>query len=338
MHKLTLEGLAQPLELPPQRTILDACLERGVPLPYNCRSGECGECLAQLISGQVRELPGADPAIYTPALREAGMVLTCLCYAQSDLHLRVPLRQDEAPRIQTFDAVVTEVAWCGPFMARVTVRTSQPVSFEAGQYFEWHLSGLDAPRSYSAASAPGGAQIEFLVRLHPGGGVSRRLQQAEIAAGDVLQLKGPFGHYALDPLPERPLVMVAGGAGLAPVLCIAQELAARSSRRAVKIFFGARDQAELACADALASLATRSASLQWHAALSQEPPDSGWNGPRGMITDLLQARLGDAFGAQAYVCGPPPMVSACVAMLQAHGVDRHDIHCDKFAPAAARQG
>lgn len=312
MHILTLEGVAQPLALAEQRTILDACLEGGVPLPYNCRSGECGECLAQLVSGQVRELPGADPAVYTPAMRDAGMVLTCLCYAESDLHLRVPLRTEQAPPIQAFDAVVTGVAWHGPSLARVTLRNCQAVHYEAGQYFEWHLPGLDAPRSYSAANAPGGVEIEFLVRMHPNGGVSRLLQRSEIAAGDVLQLKGPFGHFALDAHDERPLVLVAGGVGLAPVQCIAQELARQGSRRRVRAFFGARDQTELGCAQALQELAGRWPALQWHAALSQEPESSGWSGARGLVTELLQARLGDAFGAQAYVCGPAAMILSLI--------------------------
>src|SRR3546814_6684194 len=57
-------------------------------LEYNCRSGECGECIATLVSGTVKELPGADPAIFNDGHRAEGKILACMCYPQSDLVLR----------------------------------------------------------------------------------------------------------------------------------------------------------------------------------------------------------------------------------------------------------
>lgn len=336
MYSLTLDGMPEPLDLPANRTILDACLDQRVPVPYNCRSGECGECAAQLVAGRIQELPGADPAIFTPAMREAGMILTCMCFPASDLHLRVPLRSGDAPPIRTFDSVVTDVAWFGPRSVRVTLRMDEPVSYQAGQYFEWHLPGLEAPRSYSAANPPGSRTLEFLVRVHENGGVSQRLQRGELAAGDVLTLKGPFGSYALDAQDDRPLILVAGGTGLAPVKCIAEELAARGSRRPVKIFFGARDQEELGYTASLQALARQAPNIEFTAVLSHEPEGSPWTGPRGLVVDALQAMAGDAFGAQAYLCGPPPMFAAATSVLDRMGVAPEDVHCDKFSPAGSR--
>lgn len=336
MYSLTLEGAPGSLGLPANRTILDGCLDQGVPVPYNCRSGECGECAAQLVSGRIQELPGADPAIYTPAMREAGMILTCMCFPASDLHIRVPLRGGDAPPIRTFDSIVVDVAWFGDRSARVTLRVDEPVAYQAGQYFEWHLPGLAAPRSYSAANAPGTRTLEFLVRLHEHGGVSQLLQRGELAAGDVLTLKGPFGSYEADPQDDRPLILVAGGTGLAPVKCIAEDLVARGSRRPVKIFFGARDRDELGYTRTLQDLAQATSTVEFTAVLSHEPATSPWAGPRGLVIDALEAMPGDAFGAQAYLCGPPAMFNAAIALLERLGVAHEDIHCDKFAPAGSR--
>src|SRR3546814_14203254 len=72
-------------------SVLDACLEGGVALEYNCRSGECGECIATLVSGTVKELPGADPAIFNAGHRAEGKILACMCYPQSDLVLSTRL-------------------------------------------------------------------------------------------------------------------------------------------------------------------------------------------------------------------------------------------------------
>ncbi len=336
MYCLTLEGMSDRLDLPADRTILDACLDQGAPLPYNCRSGECGECAAQLVAGRIQELPGADPAIFTPAMREAGMILTCMCYPASDLQLRVPLRSGDAPPIRTFDGVVSGVTWFGERSVRVTLRVDEDVSYQAGQYFEWHLPGLEAPRSYSVANPPGSRTLEFLVRLHENGGVSQRLQRSELAAGDVVTLKGPFGSYALDAQDDRMLILVAGGTGLAPVKCIVEDLVARGSRRPVKVFFGARDQEELGYASPLQALAQRTSNVEFIAALSHEPTDSSWSGRRGLVVDALREMSGDAFGAQAYLCGPPPMFAAATTLLDRMGVAREDIHCDKFSPAGSR--
>jgi ferredoxin len=119
MYALTLDGESRVLQLSADRTILDSCLDLGVPVPYNCRSGECGECVARLVDGRVQELPGADPATYTPAMRDAGMILTCMCYPASHLHISVPLRDGQAPPIRSVDAIVTEVSWFGERSARV---------------------------------------------------------------------------------------------------------------------------------------------------------------------------------------------------------------------------
>ncbi|MBN9425604.1 MAG: 2Fe-2S iron-sulfur cluster binding domain-containing protein [Burkholderiales bacterium] len=335
MHSLIIEGIGAPLDAADDRTVLDNCLDRGVPMPYNCRSGECGECLAQLVSGRLQELPGADPAIYTPALRDAGMFLTCMCYATSDITIRVPLRAGDAPPIRQFDAVITSVARFGTRTMRVEVRPQAPLVYHAGQYFEWHLPQLSAPRSYSAANAPGSETIEFLVRLHEGGGVSELLQRAELAAGDILTLKGPFGSYDLDVSGERPLIMVAGGTGLAPVKAIAESLAASGSRRSVSIYFGARDRDELGYARSLHELCASQPSMRFAPVLSHEPEPSPWQGARGLVTEHLAATLGDQFGAQAYLCGPPQMINQTIAILEAKGAMRSDIHCDKFSPAGS---
>src|SRR5262245_61475349 len=76
------------------QTLLDGCILAGVAVPYNCRSGECGECMAALISGKVRELPGADPGVFTDAQRARGLILTCMCFPFSPVVLDIPLQSD----------------------------------------------------------------------------------------------------------------------------------------------------------------------------------------------------------------------------------------------------
>ncbi len=333
---LRFQGRDTVVPLEPGRTLLDACLSGRVPLAYNCRSGECGECAVRMVQGQVHEMPGADPAIFTQAMRDAGQVLTCMTFPRSDIVLDVPQGMAQQPQIHDFDAVVQRVTWFGDRTVQVTVRRPEAVQFVGGQYFEWHVPGIDRPRLYSAANAPDGPTIEFLVRIHPGGGVSDKLRRGEIDAGDVLPLRGPFGSYAFEAAAPGPAVFVAGGTGLAPVRAIVLDaLAQRAGDRRITVFFGARDQAELAAARELEQAVQRHRNLSYVPVLSHEPADSGWSGLRGLVTDVLERSLGDQFGAQAYLCGPAPMVEAALPLLQACGLDRSDIHCDKFVPAVA---
>src|SRR5688572_26372220 len=79
------------------QTLLDGCLVAGISAPYNCRSGECGECIAQLVEGEVCELPGADPAVFGDADRAQGRRLTCLSFPRSNVTLSMQLRAGTDP-------------------------------------------------------------------------------------------------------------------------------------------------------------------------------------------------------------------------------------------------
>lgn len=335
MYTLTLEGSDQAVALSTQETVLDACLAQGLELPYNCRSGECGECLAQLQSGTVRQLPGSDPAVFTEAMRAQGMVLTCMCFATSNLVLKVPLRARSGPAIRQLDAVIEAVIWHGPRTAQVRLRCPEAVPFEAGQYFEWHLPDVVQARSYSASVAPGSDRLEFLVRIYPGGQVSNRLKRHALAPGDVLGLRGPFGTYRFDAEHPGLAVFVAGGTGIGPVLSLVQAALRGPAQRKLLVLYGARDALEMASASALQQWAARDARLQFVPVLSDEPTDSAWQGLRGTAVDALQAQRADFFGATAYLCGPPPMVEAAKKILLAKGVDAADVYYDRFAPAAS---
>lgn len=333
MYSLTLDGSGTTVQGRAGQSVLDAFLASGVAMPYNCRSGECGECVARLVSGQVHELPGADPATYTDAMRAEGRILTCMCYPRSDIAISVPLRDHAPPRIRDFDAVIERVAWHGERTAQVVVRCPQAIEFCAGQYFEWWAPGAQTPRSYSASSAPGSDRLEFLVRIYPGGQISERLTRRELAAGDVLTLHGPFGTYEFTMADSLPAIFVAGGTGIAPAKSIVAAALAANCARPLHVFHGARDSSELQCSRDLEVLAKQHPQLRFVPVLSDEPVESDWTGARGTVVDALAAGLGDAFGAEAYLCGPPAMIDKAVCVLERRGVMRSDIYCDKFVPA-----
>ena len=314
------------------QSVLDACLGAGVAFPYNCRSGECGECLAELRSGKVRELPGADPAIFNDTHRARGLILACLSYPCSDLSLSAQLRAESGPPIREFDTVVEKVRRHGSAIIEVVVRTDSLVDYRAGQYFDWVLPGISPDRSFSAANRPGSTRLEFHVRIYEQGRVSRHLAR-ELMEGDILTLRGPFGAFQLSAEQHRPALLIAGGTGFAPIKAMLDEAFAHGSRRPLRFFYGTRRAADLYHLDTMSAWSRKHANFSFIPALSDEPAESTWTGERGLVTELILRRVTDGLGAEAYLCGPPPMIDAAVALLHRLGVEPSDIHYDKFTPA-----
>jgi len=316
------------------KSVLDSCLAAGVAFPYNCRSGECGECIASICAGEVHELPGADPAVFNDTHRRQGMTLACLAYPRSDITVAVDLRESSGPPIREFDAVVHEVKRHGPTIVEVVVRTEAPVEYRAAQYFDWVLPGVTPDRSFSAANRPGSTTLEFHVRIYPGGKVGKLLARHEIAPGDVLTLRGPFGSVGLESDDYRPAILVAGGTGLAPIKAVLDAAFAEGCGRPLSFFYGTRRQEDLYHLDTMAAWTRAHPNFSFLPVLSDEPAASSWTGERGLVTEALARNVTDAFGAVAFMCGPPPMIDAAIPVLRRLGVDRDDIHYDKFTPIA----
>jgi len=325
-------GTETPVSAAPEDTLLDACLRAGLAMPYNCRSGECGECIAALEAGEVEEMPGADPAVFTDADRARGRILTCMCFPRSDVRIALALRDGiAAPRIQRVHAMVDAIDWHGPNIAEVTVATPGAIDYRAGQYFEWVLPGIAPDRSFSAANRPGSDVIRFHVRIYPDGAVGRYIKQ-EMVVGGVLELIGPYGHFAFSENDFRPAICVAGGTGMAPIRAVLDDAFARGDGRPIRYFYGTRSQADLYALEDMAAWQVTRPQFSFTPVLSDEPAGSDWQGARGLVTDALAAELGDVFGAEAYLCGPPAMIDAAIEILRAAGLDDADIYYDKFTP------
>lgn len=313
-------------------TLLDACLRAGLAMPYNCRSGECGECIAVLEEGEVEEMPGADPAVFTDVDRRHGRILTCMCFPRSDLRLALALRDGiAAPRIRRVHAMVEAVDWHGPNIAEVAITTPGALDYRAGQYFEWVLPGIAPDRNFSVANRPGGDVIRFHVRIYPDGAVGRFIRE-HMVVGGVIELVGPYGHFGFSENDHRPAICVAGGTGMAPIRAVLDEAFARGDRRPIRYFYGTRSQADLYALDDMAAWQAAHPQFSFTPVLSDEPAGSDWQGARGLVTEILAAALGDAFGAEAYLCGPPAMIDAAIEILLAGGLDETDIYYDKFTP------
>jgi 3-phenylpropionate/trans-cinnamate dioxygenase ferredoxin reductase subunit len=209
------------------------------------------------------------------------------------------------------------------------VRLDDALAYKAGQFANISLEGLPGlSRSYSFASpVQPEAQVQFFVRQVPGGVFSTQVNTANLL-GTSVSIEGPQGDFWLRPS-DAPLLMVAGGSGLAPILAMLQEALANHTARDVTLLFGARKVQDLYAVDAIEKIRQQwKGTFTFVPVLSDEPVPSEWQGQRGLVTDHLAAVFTQ--GQHAYLCGPPGMIDSAEAALKKMGIEPADIRADRF--------
>ncbi|MFC8226037.1 globin domain-containing protein [Streptomyces sp. NPDC057287] len=227
-------------------------------------------------------------------------------------------------RPATWEAQIIDHAYRGHGIAEITVRPDLPYPFVAGQYVSmetpWHPR---AWRHYSPSHPPrSDGTLTFHVRAVPDGPVSSALVYHG-APGHTVRLGPPQGDMTLGSAGDRDLVCVAGGTGLAPIRALLEEAAVHGMRRYVDLFVGARTAEELYGLDDMLRMAQRHHWLTVRASVShQEIP-----GQRGTLPQVLR-EFGPWDRHEAFLCGPPVMVTTAVDTLLRQGTPRAHIHHD----------
>ena len=174
-------------------------------------------------------------------------------------------------------------------------------------------------------------ELEFMIKLYPDGHFSGLLDSGEIKVGDELELTGPYGVFTLRASSPRRLLFIGGGAGMAPILSLLRSLEEAGNVRPAVYYYGARRPEDLFHVEELEGLVERLPDFRFVPALSEASADqNGWTGETGLITDVVDRLEGDVSEVEAYLCGPPPMVDAAIALLERKGVPESHIHFDKF--------
>ena len=203
------------------------------------------------------------------------------------------------------------------------------------------VSAKPVTRAYSIASRPQDVgRIVFNIRLAvppagreqdiPPGVVSSYL--FALRAGDTVEAGGPFGEFHVQPT-EREIVFIGGGVGMAPLRAMIHEQIGQRTKRRMSYFYGARTAADLFYAEEFEAIAAENANFTWTPALSDPAHSDRWTGATGFIHDIVRRALATHPApdeCEYYLCGPPVMISAVLAMLNRLGVEPHSIYNDDF--------
>lgn len=320
----TINDLAITVE--PKETLLQAALRQGVDFPFSCRVGGCATCKCRLLEGKVKELTRSEYILSDEEL-DQGYILACQSVPRSDIRIAVAV--GDGPALRSVSGRVVARESLTHDIIELRVQLDDSLRYKPGQFAELALQSLPGlSRSYSFATAvQPDAQVSFFVRQVPGGVFSTHVNQ-QTKVGDRVTVAGPLGDFWLRPA-DAPILLMAGGSGLAPILALLEHALARGVTRPVSLLFGARSQKDLYALATIQKLAVDwPAQFEFVPVLSDEPEDSDWSGARGFVTAHMAEHMTP--DCHAYLCGPPPMIDSAQALLLAHGVVREHIHADRF--------
>ena len=331
-----IQPLGVTIEVASGQTILEAALAQGVAYPHNCTVGTCGSCKTRLIEGQVDAASDFGYTLSKPEL-EAGYILACQSMpreARTVVEIAPPGADLAVP--EAFDAHIVGAELLTHDIMKVTVVADRPVKYVAGQYASFVAPGMPRSRNYSFADAPqraGKTTLAFFVRKVPGGEFTGALFAGSLT-GQALKMEAPHGTFYLRP-GVAPMVCIAGGSGLAPLLSVLEDMRMRRIRRPCTLLFGARTQADLYALDQIRNIVgSWLESFEFIPVLSQEPDASDWTGARGFVTDFISKAQLQWPSAEGYLCGPPPMIDAGIEKLVELGIPLQNVFYDKFTDGA----
>jgi naphthalene 1,2-dioxygenase ferredoxin reductase component len=319
-----IQPLQKTIEVAPGANLLDALREAQVPVSYSCMAGRCGTCRCRVVAGDVLD---AGRSGQNALVGRDAWVLACQTFLTEPCTIEIPEPDEVVVHpARIVKATVVAVEAMTHDIQRVVLKPAKPIVFSPGQYAQLQFTP-DHARPYSMAGLAADSTLEFHVRVVAGGRVSGYVAHA-LKPGDAVRVSGPLGTAYLRRRHEGPMLCVAGGTGLAPILSILRGVVEGGMRNPVHLYVGARSPRDLYGLDWLRALARE------HAQMTLNTVVASGGDPRvhrcGLVTDAIDEDLAQLEGWRAYLCGSPPMVEAATLLARRKGLDAAHIHADAF--------
>jgi CDP-4-dehydro-6-deoxyglucose reductase len=323
--------------------LLKVALENGIKWPHNCRVGSCGQCRCKLLSGKIKPLNDFSYVLSGEEM-DQGYILACQTMLRGDIEVEVNIESGgpDLPKAKRLEGKIVRVSSLTHDILDVGIELEGEFKdYLPGQYADITVPGvIDKARSYSFSNAPSQEKpnsASFFIRRVPKGTLTEWLH-ADNRVGSRVVLDGPHGSFYLR---ERagPMVLIAGGSGLAPIRALLQQIVEEDRKEDVTLIFGARTRKDLYCLDEIEALSRRlKGKFAFLPVLSMENSSDGWEGLTGHCPDAITPDMLDPSSSQAYMCGPPLMIDAAIERLKAAGLSESRIFFDKFLDASSMPG
>ena len=316
------------------RTLLSTMMGESVFIPSACGGrGSCGLCKVKVTAGVGGLLPTELPWL-SEEERSDNVRLSCQVKVKNDIEITIP---EELFSVKQFTARVKRIRDMTHDIKELTLELIEPNAIEltAGQFIqiqtpEYELTDEPVYRAYSVSSPPSVTDtVEVEVRRVPNG-ICTTYVHDYLKEGEELIFNGPYGEFYLRDT-QRDVVCIAGGSGMAPIKAILLDMLDKGINRKVQYFFGAVTKRDLFLVDEMKELEVKLPNFKFIPALSAPAPEDNWEGDTGLITEVLDRYLPTGDNIEAYLCGSPGMIDACVNVLSKKGLPEELIFYDKFA-------
>ncbi len=311
------------------QTILDAALEQGIALSYGCRDGNCGSCMGSLLSGHIN-YPQGQPGGIGDSEVANGQALFCKAVPLGNVVIKARvIRQSEEIEIKTLPVKVKTIDYLADDVVRLILQLPAVETFHyrAGQWVYFLLKD-GRKRAFSIANAANQDNLLELQIRHAVGGVFTDFVFNQLHEGDLLRIEGPHGTFYFQQ-DEKPLLLVAGGTGFAPLKGIFEELSTQDLKYPVHLFWGSRAQKDLYQEDLVKEWSGHHG-LSYTPVLSDADPEDNWQGQTGFVHQAVVEAYPDLSGYAVYMAGPPQMIEACKQTFIDAGLDPASLYYDSF--------
>jgi CDP-4-dehydro-6-deoxyglucose reductase len=308
-------------------TILDAALRQGIGLPYGCRNGACGSCVAERISGRI-DYPEGSPQ----ALREPDEVVVCQAQPASDVVLdvrEIGAERDISVKMLPCRAEHLQRLSHDVMLVKLKLPATERLQFLAGQYIEFLLRD-GRRRAFSIANPPHRDEyLELHIRHVPGGSFTGHVFE-QMKDRALLRIEGPFGSFYWREASRRPVLLVGGGTGLAPLKGMLEHAFHVGFEQPIHLFWGVRAARDLYLNEQPREWQRQHRSFRYTPVLSEPAPEDRWQGVTGLVTDTVMDQYPDLSAFDIYMSGPPAMIEAATPAFLARGARREHMYSDAF--------
>lgn len=332
MTQIRLSPSGKIVESQPGDTVLGTLERAGYALPNNCRAGACGECKVKVLAGSFDQGLVLDMAL-SQAERAEGFGLMCMAKPTCEELVIEWGTQDAKPKLfppqRGLRFVVTDRIERTPRVAEFHLRPlGTAMRYWPGQYVMLGnpATGIEQ-RCYSIANAPrGDGEITLQIARVDDGTTSRWLHET-LHPGTIVRMDGPYGTFIGDPSVETPVLCLAAGTGLAPILTLAEAALKRGYTPPVTVLVAARSRADVYGAGLLDYWKARYVNFDWKLALTrEEAPDA----LHGRLPALLPGLFPTLEEHSVFIAGSPRFVSDCQQAVQALGAQHGRVHTESY--------
>lgn len=332
MARIVMQPSGKAVECNDGDTVLMALERAGYALPNNCRAGACGECKVKVLTGQFDQGMVLDMAL-SQEERRAGFGLMCMAKPISD-ELVIEWGTEDArpklfPPVENLLCVVIDKRAVADRVVEVRLRpVGQSLRYWPGQYVTIGDPKGGVPlRAYSIANAPSSDAELVLQVARAEGGVTSTWIHDRLAVGALVKINGAYGTFIGDPSMDTPVLCLAAGTGLAPILALTEAALRRGYRRPVTLVVSARTRADLYGLGLMTWWRTKHRNFDYKITLTRETADGFLS---GRVDAVLPKLFPDLSKHVVFAAGSPDFVTTCVQAATSLGVDPAQIHSEGF--------